>query len=682
MPVTKRERNIHGSKGAFVGGEWIPIEECADKFYIQNGSGGDCSKNCATCPRSRSKNSSAKPDGSYDVAIIGAGCIGSAIARELSKTTASVIILEAADDVTQGATKGNSGIVHAGYDDKPGSIKSKYCWAGNQLFPQLDKELHFGFERNGSLVVAKGEEDEAILEELMQRGHLNGVKNCRIIDREELLEKEPYIHPDATAALYSPDAGTITPYEYTIALAENAVDNGVELRIRRKVTSIEQQGGKDGDFIIKADHWEPENYARKSDNKLGFTLVVILLISACLSAVWYLDIAPVDQKGLLISSIIFTLFSTLATLFIFNFFGKNVTNSYFPFEYEPSKGTILRGTAKEETIRAKYIINAAGCYSDKIANMVGDDSFKVKPRYGEYILLHKDEGYKCSHTLFPTPHPFYGKGVLVQNTLWGNLILGPTARDTLIKNPSTNKYEINPQVRDENVENIMGYILSKCKNLIPSFDPGMVIHTFNGARAKNTTGDWIIGPVRHTPHFINAASIDSPGIAASPAIAIDVVKMLSKAGANVNTPNPTFNPYRAPIIQVKNGFKGLKMSKDDFWKVKDPKKNVICKCERVTEAEIIEACRRSLPVDSTQAMRKRTRAGMGHCQGDPNNYDCESRVAAIMARELGCDVSDIGRRPWPASSMLPNRWIDDDVRNNLRELGNPNNNYVLAGAAN
>ena len=108
--------------------------------------------------------------------------------------------------------------------------------------------------------------------------------------------------------------------------------------------------------------------------------------------------------------------------------------------------------------------------------------------------------------------------------------------------------------------------------MIPSFDPGKVIHTFNGARAKNSTGDWIIGPVEHCPNFINAASIDSPGIAASPAIALDVVRMLAKAGANVNTPNPTFNPNRAPIIQVKNGFKGLKSQKMSFSKKKTRRK--------------------------------------------------------------------------------------------------------------
>ena len=100
------------------------------------------------------------------------------------------------------------------------------------MFPKLDEELHFGFQRNGSLVIARGVEEEEVLNDLMKRGAINGVKNLRILNREEVLEREPYVASDVTAALYSPDAGNMIPYEYAIALAENAVDNGVELRIR------------------------------------------------------------------------------------------------------------------------------------------------------------------------------------------------------------------------------------------------------------------------------------------------------------------------------------------------------------------------------------------------------------------------------------------------------------------
>lgn len=232
----QREARQHGVKGVFCGGEWLPIEDCHKKFSGEGTKWSHTSSynspNCATCPRSRSKHIAAKPDGSYDVVIIGAGCIGSAIARELSRYQCSVLLLEAADDISQGATKGNSGIVHAGYDDKPGSVRAKFCWPGNQMFPQLDRELHFGYQLNGSLVLARGPEEEKVLDELMQRGKINGVKNLQILNREQVLEREPYVSPDVTAALYSPDAGNMIPYEYAIALAENAADNGVEIRIR------------------------------------------------------------------------------------------------------------------------------------------------------------------------------------------------------------------------------------------------------------------------------------------------------------------------------------------------------------------------------------------------------------------------------------------------------------------
>lgn len=124
----------HGVNGVYCGGDWVQIEDCDKVFNIKNGSGaGKCGGDCSVCPRSRSRHSSAKPDGSYDVVVIGGGCIGAAVARELSKSTASVLLLEAADDVTQGATKGNSGIVHAGFDDKPGSRRAEFCWKGNQM---------------------------------------------------------------------------------------------------------------------------------------------------------------------------------------------------------------------------------------------------------------------------------------------------------------------------------------------------------------------------------------------------------------------------------------------------------------------------------------------------------------------------------------------------------------------
>jgi L-2-hydroxyglutarate oxidase LhgO len=649
---------VHGEGGAYVAGYWVPLKECGEKFNIKGGSNERTSP--TPCPRSTTRHSAAKADGTYDVAIIGAGCIGAAVARELSKTTASVIMLEAGDDVCQGATKGNSGIVHAGFDDKPGSTRARLCWKGNQMFPGLDAELHFGYQLTGSLVVARGEEEEAHLRELLERGKINGVERLRIIDREELRQMEPGLDEACTAALYSPDAGTLIPYEYTIALAENAADNGVEVRIRRSVSSIAPRG-TDGLFELSINRWEPKDY---------------LDATQPLRAAWSKLVGSAETAGSLFGK----------------YYGGQGEGG--PWEQYPA---LVKGDQKvsvddmkvggsgsmramegevvqEEKIRARYVINCAGGASDKIASLIGDDSFKIKPRLGEYVLLKKSAGAHCNHIIFPCPGP-YGKGILVQKTLWGNLILGPTARD---------QHEWpDPRTDPDSKEAILQTILSSCKRLVPGFDTADAFHSFAGARAKSDRGDWIIERSGADGNFIHAAGIDSPGIAASPAIALEVVKLLEEAGLKAET-DPSFNPLRAATITPKQGDEGLVFTPDDKESINAlgvaPEANVVCKCEKVTEAEVVEACRRSLPIDSTQAIRKRTRAGMGGCQGKPWNYGCECRVAQIISREAKLQTPVVGRRPWKATSQFERRWLTDADKTQLDVLATPELAAIEAAA--
>lgn len=277
----------------------------------------------------------------------------------------------------------------------------------------------------------------------------------------------------------------------------------------------------------------------------------------------------------------------------------------------------------------------------------------------KFLVSHlRYQGHLANHTIFPCPDPVLGKGVLVQTTLWGNLILGPTARDVH-----------KPEARDMTSAQVQEYILSKCKLLVKSFDPKETIHAFCGARAKSDLGDWIVEPSRQNRNMIHVAGIDSPGLAGSPAIALEVVGLLRAAG--LATPaNTSFNPNREPIITPKDGMKGLKMGPvgkfdSDGINTAQMAQNVICKCEKVTELEVVRAVRRSLPIDSSQAIRKRTRAGMGHCQGDPDNYNCEARVRAIIARESGAPVALVGGRPWPATSTLTERWIGEFEKQDL-----------------
>lgn len=720
--MTTPVHHSHGDGGVFYGGDWLNIEQCHDKDFSCSKTKpssqtrtSKCGGNCATCVnnpansgkadngRSRTINCAAKPDGTYDVCIIGAGCIGSSVARELARTNASVIVLEGSDDVTQGATKGNSGIVHSGYDDKPGTNRSKYCPKGCVMFPQLDRELHFGFTKNGSMVLSFNAEQDKILEKLYAQGLTNGVKNMSIIHRDEILKREPSVHPDVRSALFAQDAGTIIPYEFCIALAENAVDNGVELRIRRVVTDIKVPTEKDGLFTVTADHWETTEDGFKplpkdprangssasSSSEFLFDPKAVgaqMMLSVPVAAgVFYTTNNPLLAAAAFVAVFMTTVFFVPGAMkHEKNEREKSVASaasSSGKIEYSPSKGTIQGGPVKKEQIRARFVVNCAGCKSDKIAELVGDtDNFKVMPRHGDYVLLHKQEGKRCNvtSTLFPCPDPVLGKGVLVQTTLWGNLILGPTARDEFKKDPSNpKKLIVNEQTENEKSSDIIHYIVSKCRELCPTFKAEEVIHTFSGARAKTTKGDWIIEPSPAHPRMIYAAGIDSPGLAGSPAIALDVVRLLKDAGCAdvIDQANPNgFNPVRAPIIVPKKGLKdadgiALKYAADRKNAAADPRSNIVCKCEKVTEAEVVEALRRSLPVDNTQAIRRRTRAGMGHCQGDPANYCCEDRVAEIIARETGLPIDQVVRRPWPASSVMPKRWFGETEKQWVARCG-------------
>jgi L-2-hydroxyglutarate oxidase LhgO len=520
------------------------------------------------------------------------------------------------------------------------------------------------------------------------------VKRLRIVDKKELFEMEPHVNPAALAALHSPDAGNLIPYEFAIAMAESAADNGVEIRIRRQVTAITKPAdSSDGLFTVTADHWEPKDYAKvmpadekvvssnpnekstaaaSSSSPLTSALFLIPLIFGVFAPKFLVDHDPVVIYALSgVLALILFLLTPSSSSSSSRLLGKGtltdqrspvgsggspVTVSEMLVGGSGSKAGVSGVTVGTETFRARYIVNAAGGYADKISNMIGDDSFYIKPRLGDYLLLNRNQGSLARHTLFPCPGPL-GKGVLVQTTLWGNLILGPTARDTN-----------DPAMANMTDDEVQTFILSKCKDLVPTFDPKEVIHGFCGARAKSSRGDWIIEPSEKSPNFIQAAGIDSPGLAGSPAIAVEVVRLLSKAGLKL-TKNKNFNPIRAPIIVPKDGWKGIKAG--PVGKFTDPKQNVVCKCEKVTEAEVVEAMKRSLPIDSTQAIRKRTRAGMGSCQAKegPDNYNCECRVATIIARENGYKKeAEVGRRPWPATSTLPQRWIGDDFKAKLSKF--------------
>lgn len=264
-----------------------------------------------------------------------------------------------------------------------------------------------------------------------------------------------------------------------------------------------------------------------------------------------------------------------------------------------------------DSVDAAYIINASGLYSDDVARMVGDDSFDIHPRRGEYILLDKECGTLTSRTIFRTPSD-KGKGILISPTVDGNFLCGPTAVDMTDKEDKST------------TPDGFGRIIAEARQNIESIPFNKTITSFCGLRAVGSTGDFIINSPK--PSFINAAGIESPGLSASPAIAEYIIELLKKSGANLKT-NESFNPIRKPYHEFRESFVD---EKNRVIKERPEYGRVICRCETVTEGEIIDAIRTNPGARDIDGVKRRTRAGMGRCQGG----FCLPYVSEILAREL------------------------------------------------
>lgn len=459
----------------------------------------------------------------YDVIIIGAGVSGAAAARELSRYKVRACVLEKAEDVCCGTSKANSGIVHAGYDAKPGSLMAKLNVRGNQRMGELAKELDFSFSRKGSLVICREEEGIPALEALKERGEKNGVEGLKILNREEVLSMEPNVTDDVAAALFAPSAGIVCPFGLNIALAENANRNGIEFHFNTEVRNIKR-----------------------------------------------------IEKGFLI---------------------------------ETSKGDY----------ETRYIVNAAGVYADKFHNMVSSEKLNITPRKGEYYLLDKSAGDHVSRTIFALPGKL-GKGVLVTPTVHGNLLVGPTAADIKDKEGVNTTLEGLAEIAEKAGQNVRDLPLKK------------VITSFAGLRAHEDCHDFVIGEVKDAPGFIDCAGIESPGLTSAPAVGEMVAEILREA-MNLEV-NPEFDGRRKGILDPS---KLTIEERNELIRQNPAYGNIICRCEMISEGEILDAVHRPLGARSLDGVKRRTRAGMGRCQAG----FCTPRTMEILARELEEPIEEV-----------------------------------------
>lgn len=459
----------------------------------------------------------------YDVVIIGAGVSGCAAARELARYRLNICVLEKEEDVCSGTSKANSGIVHAGYDAMPGSLKAELNRRGNEMMDALAEELDIPFKRIGSLVTCpKGKENK--LEELLEKGKKNGVPRLKIIrDIDTLRKMEPNLSEHIVAALYAPTAGIICPFSLNLALAENAYENGVEFRFDSSVEKI----------------------TRTTD---GYVLEL-----------------------------------------------------------------------KSERIETKCIVNAAGIYGDVFHNMVSMKKIHITARKGEYCLLDKNAGTHVSHVVFSLPEE-KGKGVLVTPTIHGNLLLGPTAVDVM------NKEGVNTTA--QGIEEV----LNKAERGVSNIPFRQIITSFAGLRAHEDGNDFIIQEVEDAPGFVDCVGIESPGLTSCPAIGERVAGIVS----DILKPERKEN-FRARRKTGPNLEHMTIEERNALIRENPAYGTIVCRCEMVSEGEIVDAIRGPLGARSLDGIKRRTRAGMGRCQSG----FCSPKVMDILRKELGIGMLEV-----------------------------------------
>jgi len=471
-----------------------------------------------------------------DVLIIGGGVVGCMVARFLSQYDQKIILIEKEADVGMGASSANSAIIHAGHDPLPGTLKAAMNTRANPMWDTVAAELSVPFERRGSYVVASRPEQMARLEELLQRARQNGVPGAVILTGDELRTREPALSPEACGALFTPSAGLIDTLLISLAAAENALQNGVQILLE---TAFE-------DFLFE---------------------------------------------------------------------GRRIVG--------------VRTNRGE--IRCRWVVNAAGLFSDEVMHKAGvRPDFRITPRRGEYCILDQAET-SIHNVLFPVPSEV-SKGILVLASLHGNTLVGPDSQLVAEKDNE----DITPQGMEE--------IWNGAAQLVPSLNPRHVIATFAGLRATgnaSTPGldyhhDFIIEIPAEVQGLVNLGGIESPGLTAAPAIAERVIELLRDAGEKL-TPRKDWNPIRTPRPR----FRELSRAEQAALIAKDPRYGrVICRCELVTEGEIVAELHGPIPALTYDAIKRRTWLGTGRCLG---SFDMP-RVVQIMAQELGVSPIEITKR--------------------------------------
>lgn len=460
-----------------------------------------------------------------DVVVIGAGAVGCAIARELSKYEVDVIVVDKRDDVGGDASKSNSAIIHTGYDASPGTLESQLVVAANPMYDQLTKDLDVPFKRIGAILPAFTDEQFEKLPEIKEKAFKNHVYDVEFLSREEILRKEPNLNPEVKGGLYIPRESIIDPFILVQALAENAYANGVQFMLNTEVTGINTADGE-----IKS--------------------------------------------------------------------------------VETTAGTI----------ETKCVVNAAALHCDDIAAMVGKAEYKVVARRGQFYILDKNTSCKVQNIVLPIPTRIT-KGKLMCPTIHGNMLVGPTAEDLPDK--------VDVSTTKEGLDSI----LADVKRMIPDVNVKDTITQYSGLRPNRQPEGLHVDIYDDLKGYVNLSGVRSTGLTLSVAMGKYVVEQIKKCGLGLT--------LKADFIAARKGipcFREMTLEEQEAIIKENPLYGtIICRCETITEGEIVDAIHRPLGARTVDAVKRRVRAGMGRCQGG----FCGPKVIEILARELKISPEEV-----------------------------------------
>lgn len=450
----------------------------------------------------------------YDVLIFGAGVVGTCLATDLARSGYSVCLVDKASDVSTGASKANSGLVHAGFDAKPGTLKAKLNVEGNKMYPSLCKRLGLKLRKLGAVVIGNNTQT---VKELYDRGIANGVKNLFVLSREELLKILPNITENVTCGLLAKDAYVVCPYLLTICMAEEAILNGA----------------------------------------------IVLL----------------------------------------EFDAKKIRKNNGIFEISDGKTTVF----------AKKVVNSAGAGVNDVAKLLKTETYPIVFKRGEYFVLEQSEAHIAPVTVFPLPEKG-SKGILITQTLDGNILVGPTSYESDDSTKTTREG--------------LNLVAEKSGLLLSNVNLRKSIRQFSGVRTI-CGDDFVIEQSKIDNDVLTLAGICSPGLSSAPAISKYAIEKMGLI-YNPTIKNKQIEPYFL-FKDLKNAEKNQLLSKDHTYG------ELVCKCENITKGDILNALDRPLKIHSVDGIKRRVRAGMGRCQGG----FCSIPVAEIIAKTRKISLEEV-----------------------------------------